>query len=83
VRDTHVAGEPGDIITTDDVVNNNIAVCKQIEREGGLNSVDSFVGDFTAERHSSVPGRIDSQIPIDIVDAAHIFANTIKVVSSV
>lgn len=83
VRDIHVAGEPGDIITTDDVVNNNIAVCKQIEREGGLNSVDSFVGDFTAERHSSVPGRIDSQIPIDIVDAAHIFANTIKVVSSV
>jgi phage tail sheath gpL-like len=83
IRDTHVLGEAANIITREDVINNSIAVCKKIEREGGLNNVDAFISDFDATRHPSVPGRIDTKIPIDIVDAAHIFANTINVVSSV
>ena len=82
VRDTHVDGEPDGIITPDDVIDNNIAVCKRIERQGGLNDVDAYVDQFTAERDPDVSGRINSGIPIDIVDAAHIFANTIKIVSS-
>lgn len=83
VRDNHVDGEPDGIITPADVVDNNIAVCKRIEKAGGLNNVDAYLADFVSERDSDVPGRINSMIPIDIVDAAHIFANTIKITSSV
>jgi phage tail sheath gpL-like len=82
IRDNHVDGEPDYVITPADVNSNNIAVCKRIEKAGGLNNVDGFKNQFSAVRNANVPGRIDSEIPIDIVDAAHIFANTIKIVSS-
>jgi phage tail sheath gpL-like len=82
LRDNHVDGEPEYVVTPADIVSNNIAVCKRIETAGGLNNVDKYKDQFSAVRDQVVSGRVNSTIPIDIVDAAHIFANTIKIVSS-
>jgi phage tail sheath gpL-like len=82
LRDNHEDGEPDDIITPADVRSNNIAVCKRIEKLGGLNSVDSYKDQFTAVRDPNSPGRVNSKVPIDIVDAAHVFATDIQIVSS-
>jgi phage tail sheath gpL-like len=79
LRDKHVDGEPSGVITPGDVRNTNIDVCLRIEREGGLNDVEFFVDGFTSVRDPNVPGRVNSVIPIDIVDAAHIMANTIVI----
>jgi phage tail sheath gpL-like len=83
LRDNHVDGEPEYVVTPADINSNNIAVCKRIERAGGLNDVDAYKNLFTAVRNPDVAGRVDSAVPIDIVDAAHIFANTIKIVSAI
>lgn len=83
LRDNHVDGEPDDIITPADIRSNNIAVCKRIEQLGGLNNVDMYKDRFTSERDPDSPGRVNSKVPIDIVDAAHVFATEIKIVSSI
>lgn len=82
LRDTHVDGEPDGIITPADVRSNNIAVCQRIEQLGGLNDVSKYKDFFTAERDQDSPGRVNSSVPIDIVDAAHVFATEISIVSS-
>lgn len=82
LRDNHVEGEPEYVVTPADVRSNNLAVCKRIEIAGGLNDVDRYKDLFTAERDPDVPGRVNCSVPIDIVDAAHIFASEIKIVSS-
>lgn len=82
LRDNHVPGEPPGIVTPEDIRKINIDVCRRIEREGGLNDVNAFEEQFTSVRNPNVPGRVDSVIPIDIVDAAHIMANTITITST-
>ena len=82
LRDNHVDGEPPNVITPDDVRSTNLDVCRRIEREGGLNNVNAFADGFTSVRNPNVPGRVDSVIPIDIVDAAHIMANSIMISST-
>ncbi|MCL2689067.1 MAG: phage tail sheath subtilisin-like domain-containing protein [Chitinispirillia bacterium] len=82
LRDNHVPGEPPGIITAEDVRLTNLDVCRRIEREGGLNDVEAFEEQFTSVRNPNAPGRVDSVIPIDIVDAAHIMANTIMITST-
>jgi phage tail sheath gpL-like len=82
LRDNHVDGEPSNVVTPADVRSTNLDVCRRIEREGGLNNVNFFADKFTSVRNPNVPGRVDSEIPIDIVDAAHIMANTIIISST-
>ena len=82
LRDSHVDGEPAGVVTPADVRSTNLDVCRRIEREGGLNTVSDYVDLFVSTRDPNVPGRVNSEIPIDIVDAAHILANTISIVSS-
>jgi phage tail sheath gpL-like len=82
LRDNHVDGEPSNVVTPADVRSTNLDVCRRIEREGGLNNVNFFAERFTSVRNPNVPGRVDSEIPIDIVDAAHIMANTIMITST-
>jgi len=83
LRDNHVEGEPPNVITPADVRSTNLDVCRRIEREGGLNNVNHFADQFVSTRDPNVPGRVNSVIPIDIVDAAHIMANTISISSAV
>jgi phage tail sheath gpL-like len=83
LRDNHVAGEPPNVVTPADVRSANLDVCRRIEREGGLNNVNHFADQFTSVRDPNIPGRVNSVIPIDIVDAAHIMANTITITSTV
>ncbi|HEX2958022.1 MAG TPA: phage tail sheath C-terminal domain-containing protein, partial [Chitinispirillaceae bacterium] len=82
LRDNHVEGEPEYVVTPADIRSNNLAVCKRIEIEGGLNDVEKYKDLFTADRDPNVPGRVNCSVPIDIVDSAHIFATEIKIVSS-
>lgn len=82
LRDNHVDGEPPNVITPADVRSTNLDVCRRIEREGGLNNVNYFADRFTSVRDPNVPGRVNSDIPVDIVDAAHIMANTITITST-
>jgi phage tail sheath gpL-like len=82
LRDNHVDGEPSGVITPADVRDTNLDVCRRIEREGGLNNVNFFKDGFISVRAPNVPGRVNSTIPIDIVDAAHIMANTIVITSA-
>jgi phage tail sheath gpL-like len=82
LRDNHVDGEPSGVVTPADVRDTNLDVCRRIEREGGLNNVNFFADGFTSVRDPNVPGRVNSVIPIDIVDAAHIMANTITITST-
>ncbi len=81
LKDKHVDGEPDNIVTPEDIRSNNIAVCKRIEKEGGLNDVDFYKDRFTSVKDPNVAGRVNSKIPIDIVDAAHILANDIVLTS--
>jgi len=82
LRDNHVDGEPSGVITPADVRDTNLDVCRRIEREGGLNNVNAFAEGFTSERDPNIPGRVNSVIPIDIVDAAHVMANTLVITST-
>jgi phage tail sheath gpL-like len=79
LRDNHVDGEPPNVVTPEDVRDTNIDVCRRIEREGGLNNVNAFKDGFISVRDPNVPGRVNSILPVDIVDAAHIMANTIVI----
>lgn len=83
LRDNHVDGEPEYVVTPADIRSCNINVCKRIELAGGLQNVDKYKDDFVSAKNPDVAGRVDSQIPIDIVDATHILATTLKIVSSV
>lgn len=82
LRDEHVDNEAPNIITVDDVDSNNFAVAKRIEKAGGLDSVDRFANLFISIRDPDSPGRINSQIPAAVVDAAHVFNTTINIVST-
>ncbi|MCL2219330.1 MAG: phage tail sheath subtilisin-like domain-containing protein [Chitinispirillia bacterium] len=82
LRDNHVAGEPPNVVTPADVRSTNLDVCRRIEAMGGLNSVNAFADQFVSVRNRNVPGRVDSIIPIDIVDALHILANNITITST-
>ena len=82
LRDNHVENEPPGVVTPDDVRSTNLDVCRRIEAMGGLNNVNAFEDQFVSVRNQNVPGRVDSVIPIDIVDAAHILANNITITST-
>lgn len=83
LRDEHVDNEAPNIITVDDVDSNNFAIAKRIEKAGGLDSVDQFADLFISTRDPDSPGRINSQVPAAVVDAAHVFSTTINIVSTV
>ncbi len=82
LRENHVIGEPDDIITPDDVSSAHFLDCKELEKEGTVQQVDLYKDRFTSVRSGTVAGRVDSEIPVEVVQGAHIFANTIRAVTS-
>lgn len=83
LRENHVDGEPSFVITPDDVASLHFNVFKELEVNGNVQMVDFYKDRFRSVRSATVPGRVESDIPIEVVQGAHIFANYFRIVSSV
>ena len=82
LRENHVDGEPSFVVTPDDIRAFNIAICKQLERYGVCQNVDLLVDRFVSVRDPDVAGRVNSDIPVEVVQGLHVLANTIRVTTT-
>ena len=82
LRENHRDGEPEFVVTPDDISAFHLAKCKQLEKYGTCQQVDVLSDRFTAVR-SNIAGRVDSDIPVEVVQGAHVFANYIRLTTTV
>lgn len=82
LRENHVDGEPEFIVTPGDIRSVNIDVCMRLEKYGVLQQVKVFKDRFVSVRDSNVQGRINSDIPVEVVQGLHVLANSIRIVTS-
>lgn len=82
LRENHVDGEPDFIVTPDDIASFNFMKCKELERYGVMQQVDLYKDKFISLRDPDVAGRVNSDIPVEVVQGCHVLANTIRVQSS-
>lgn len=80
-KETHADGDPDFVITPEDVRSVNIDVCVRLEKYGSLQNVEAHKDRFVSALDDNVSGRINSDIPAQVVEGAHVLANTIRVVS--
>lgn len=83
LRDNHVDGEPEFVLTPGDINSDHIALFKKLERYGTCQNVDLHKARFVAVKDPNVAGRVNQDIPVQVVEGAHIFANTLRMVTSV
>jgi phage tail sheath gpL-like len=83
LRQNHADGEPSFVVTPADIASLNFAICKELERYGVVQQVDLYKSRFISVRDADVAGRVNSDIPVEVVQGLHILANYIRVVSSV
>jgi phage tail sheath gpL-like len=83
LRENHVAGEPEFVVTPGDIRSFNIAKCKELEIFGVCQQVDVLKDQFVSERDANVSGRVNSDIPVEVVQGLHIIANTIRLTTTV
>jgi phage tail sheath gpL-like len=83
LRENHVDGEPDFVVTPDDIRSFNIAKCKQLEQYGVCQQVDVLKPQFVSARDAAVAGRVNSDIPVEVVQGLHILANTIRLTTTV
>jgi phage tail sheath gpL-like len=83
LRENHINGEPSFVVTPGDVRSFNIAICKKVERYGAVQQVDALVERFETVRDENVPGRVNSDIPVEVVQGLHILANTIRLTTTI
>lgn len=83
LRENHVDGEPAFVVTPDDINAFHIAKCKSLEKYGVCQQVDVLEDRFTAVRDGSVAGRVNSDIPVEVVQGLHVLANYIRLTTTV
>jgi phage tail sheath gpL-like len=83
LRENHVDGEPSFVVTPEDVNSLRFNTMKALEENGNVQQVDYYKARFKSVRSSTVQGRVDSEIPIEVVQGAHIFANYFRIVTSI
>ena len=83
LRDNHVDGEPDFVVTPDDIRSLNIAICLKLERYGSLQNVAALADRFISVRDPDVAGRVNSDIPVEVVQGLHIIANTIRLTTTI
>lgn len=81
LKSDHADGDPDFIVTPSDVRLINIDVCLRLERYGCLQNVKALADRFVSVLDPTVKGRVNSDIPAESVQGAHIFANSIRIVS--
>lgn len=82
LRDNHVDGEPDFIVTPDDIRSVNIDVCLRLEQFGCLQNVKALKDRFVSQRDPNIQGRVNSDIPVEVVHGLHVLANTIRIVTT-
>lgn len=81
LKSDHADGDPSFVVTGADVRLINIDVCMRLERYGCLQNVKVLADRFVSVLDPNVKGRVNSDIPAESVQGAHVFANSIRVVS--
>lgn len=83
LRENHVDGEPAFVVTPGDIRSFNIAMCKKLEEFGVCQQVDVLKDSFVSVRDANVSGRVNSDIPVEVVQGLHVLANTIRLTTTV
>jgi phage tail sheath gpL-like len=82
LRENHVDGEPEFVATPGDVNSFHIGKCKQLEKYGVCQQIDALIARFVCERDADVAGRVNSDIPVEVVQGLHVLANTIRLITT-